>query len=477
MKTNLIWFRNDLRIRDNFALYSACKDETSIILALFIFTPEQWKFKKISSKKICLIYKNVISLRKELIKLNIVLHCYTSTTFLKSINYLIKFCKLNQVNHLYYNYEYDFISQKRDNIVIKKLQNCSIFSSGFHGSTLIKPGSITNQKGEMYKKYSCFKKKCIMLLPKELLNHVFIAPKKRKITTNKLHYRILSRSFSLKRFDEKLFPIGERKVLKILKYFLKKKFGNYDVNRNNLTLNSTSMLSAHLSIGIISPSQCLHFLFKSYPNVCKYSIEKCSWINELIWREFFKHSLFFFPFFSKQQVLCHWEHNIRWKNDMKTLNAWKKGKTGFPIVDAGMRQLNKLGWMHNRLRMITSSFLVKNLLINWKQGEKYFILQLIDGDLALNNGGWQWIASIGSDSVPYFRMFNPILQSKKFDKQGKFIKKYVPELKIISASKIHDPNLWNKTIREQINYPKPIINLVNSKKETLRIFKLAKYKI
>ncbi|QCI23305.1 deoxyribodipyrimidine photo-lyase [Buchnera aphidicola] len=475
MKTNLMWFRSDLRIRNNLALYSACQDCEATILALFISCPHQWKLNSMSSRKAFLIYKNIIFLKKELMKLNIYLYYHESTTFLESVNYLIKFCRKNKVNNLYYNYEYEFLEQKRDIMVMKKLKKYHIISNGFHSSTLIPPGVIINKKGEMYKKYSHFKNRCILEVLKNSLNDIFI-PKKRKTIILTSNTPIVPFDFNFHRFNEQLFPIGEIKVLKKLKLFFKNKFNKY-FTKNNSISNDTSMLSAHLSIGVLSPMQCLFLLFKYYPNTYAYYVKKCCWVNELIWREFFKHLLYFHPLLSQQKVLCDWENNIKWSNNEKHFEAWKRGKTGFPIVDAGMRQLNQLGWMHNRLRMVTSSFLVKNLLIDWRKGEQYFMSRLIDGDTALNNGNWQWISSIGSDSAPYFRIFNPILQSKKFDAQGKFIRKYIPELTKISYTNIHDPNTWNRKIRRRNSYPEPIINLADSKKTMLTVFKLAKYKL
>ncbi|ANF17057.1 deoxyribodipyrimidine photolyase [Buchnera aphidicola (Schlechtendalia chinensis)] len=474
MTINLVWFRNDLRIRNNLALASACKNRKSVVLALFISVLEQWKTNLISDRKAILIHEHVISLRKELMKLNIFLHYCKSSTFLKSIDCLITFCKKNKVQKLYYNYEYEFFEKKRDNIVAKRLKKNFILSKGFHNSTLFEPGSIVNKKGEMYKKYSHFKKKCIMSLSENNFNEYSI-PKKRKIFVKKNNFKISLLQFPIKKFYKQLFPIGEKKILKKLKLFLKNKIQSYNINRNCLSLNSTSMISAYLSIGVLSPIQCLSIFLKYHSNINTYTVGTCNWINELIWREFFKHLLYFYPLLSKNQVLCNWEKRIQWKNNEKHFHAWKNGRTGFPIIDAGMRQLNKIGWIHNRIRMITASFLVKNLLINWRNGEKYFISQLIDGDLALNNGNWQWIASIGNDSAPYFRIFNPIVQSKKFDNMGIFIKKYVPELKKVPISIIHDPHLWSNSIKATIKYPEPIVNLISSRKIAIKIFKLAKF--
>ncbi|XBC41032.1 MAG: deoxyribodipyrimidine photo-lyase [Buchnera aphidicola (Nurudea yanoniella)] len=477
MITNLVWFRNDLRIRDNLALYSACKNEKSIILGLFVFVPAQWKFHSISYKKSKFIYNSLVILKKDLMKLNIFLYFHESTTFLQSIKYITEFCKKKKIDNLYYNYEYGFFEKQRDILVEKKLKNYKISSYGFHSSTLITPGTIKNIKGNMYSKYSNFKKKCILiLLQKKLVSLTILKRQNTIIDTSHFHIPIFK--FPFEKFNTQIFPIGELKAIKKLKFFLKRKFNDYDINRNYFSLNSTSMLSVYFSIGILSPIRCFLILHKYY-SYTKYKkfVENCSWINELIWREFFKHLLYFYPKLSKQQVLCDWEKNIKWEKNKKNLNAWKKGETGFPIIDSAMKQLNQMGWMHNRLRMITSSFLVKNLLINWREGEKYFMSKLIDGDTALNNGGWQWIASVGLNNIPYFRIFNPLLQSKKFDKNGTFIKKYIPELKKLSAIEVHNPSLWNKETKKIVKYPKKIVSFSETKKIALKIFKFAKCKL
>lgn len=234
------------------------------------------------------------------------------------------------------------------------------------------------------------------------------------------------------------------------------------------------MLSPYLSLGVISARYCLQMILKKYQKTELTIILNSSWVNEIIWREFYYHLLINFPILGKSQSLLKWEKKIHWENNINYFNAWKNGQTGFPIIDAAMKQLNKTGWMHNRLRMITSSFLVKNLLIDWREGEKYFMYNLIDGDYALNNGGWQWSASIGSDSTPYIRIFNPLRQSKIFDKSGVFIKKYLPELKIIPNNYIHNPYEWIIKNDCKIDYPKPIINYKNSKEKFLSAYQLAR---
>lgn len=469
MQKNLIWFRNDLRISDNTALYQSCINYQDYVIALFISTPKQWNNHRISKKKISFIYHHVISLQKQLSKLNIVLYYHECTDFLNSIEYLIHFCKKYKINNLFYNYQYEINERSRDSFVKEKLSKTNILVNGFHDSLLVPPNYIKNKQNATYKNFYFFKKKII----KQLSNKIptcFPMPYKR-LKNNNFFSNHFSFSDLICNFDTDLFPIGEQKAIYRLKSFCKNKIKNYSFERNFPFLNSTSMISPYLSLGIISSRYCLSILLQTQNNINLNRVLNLSWFNEILWREFYYHLLIGFPQISQSKTLSTWEKNINWSNNDTHFSAWKKGETGFPIIDAGMRQLNQLGWMHNRLRMITASFLVKNLLIDWRKGEEYFISHLIDGDLALNNGGWQWAASTGNDSVPYTRIFNPWTQSKIFDASGVFIKKFIPELKKIPINYIHNPHKWlNKTI----DYPKPIINYSESRKKALLIFNNAK---
>ena len=188
-----------------------------------------------------------------------------------------------------------------------------------------------------------------------------------------------------------------------------------------------------------------------------------TWLKELIWREFYIHILYHFPQVRTQNFRPKYDQ-IQWRNNQEEYLAWKEGRTGYPIVDAGMRQLKTTGWMHNRARMITASFLVKHLLIDWRWGESWFMDNLIDGDLAANNGGWQWIAGTGTDASPYFRIFNPVTQSRKFDPEGIYIRKWVPELVGLDSKNIHSP--WEKNIQVK-DYPAPIVDHKTARERAL----------
>ncbi|MFQ3265582.1 MAG: deoxyribodipyrimidine photo-lyase, partial [Colwellia sp.] len=215
-----------------------------------------------------------------------------------------------------------------------------------------------------------------------------------------------------------------------------------------------SGISPYLAAGVISPRYVLRLLLNKYPDLLLAAdSEEFSWLNEIIWREFYRNLLFHEPRLSKHQCYKENYQDVRWDNDVTLFNAWCQGKTGYPLVDAAMRQLNQTGWMHNRLRMVVASFLTKHLLIDWRLGEKYFMQHLIDGDLASNNGGWQWAASTGCDAQPYFRIFNPIRQSERFDPTGIFIRKYIPELKSISDKAIHFPHQYIDDNKLNIYWP------------------------
>lgn len=474
MQKNLIWFRNDLRLYDNTALHQACKSNEDKVIGLFIATPKQWNDHYMSEKKISFIYYNLISLQKELLKLNIILYYHESTDFLNSVEYLLFFCENHKVQNLFYNYQYEINERSRDVLVKKKLSEKGCIVKGFHDNIFFSNKKIKNTKNETYKVFTFFKKNVIQ----NLYNNIpqcFPIPSKRQPDRNIFLNPIVFKNSNLN-FNKNIFPIGERTAINRLKNFFIYKMDDYSSKRNFPFLDSTSMLSPYLSSGIISSRCCLMMLLKTKKNFPSNIIFDSSWFNQILWRDFYYHLLIGFPKISKFKALASWEKEIPWINNMKHFTAWKEGNTGFPIIDAGMRQLNELGWMHNRLRMITSSFLVKNLLINWRKGEKYFISHLIDGDLALNNGGWQWSASVGCDSVPYIRTFNPLKQSKVFDTSGNFIKKFIPELKNVPNNYIHEPHTWSKQQNFKLDYPSPIVDYSNSRKRYLFTFNQARLK-
>ena len=276
------------------------------------------------------------------------------------------------------------------------------------------------------------------------------------------------------RIPLKHYSVGEKTARRCLNTFIDQKLQSYENKRDFPYQDQTSHLSTFLRTGELSIRTIWQELASAPSSLSKETFKK-----ELAWRDFYNMIYSTFPQ-QKEEAIQEKFRYIQWANDPEMFVKWQKGETGYPIIDAAMRQLNQTGWMHNRLRMITASFLVKNLHIDWRWGEKYFQKMLIDYDAANNIGGWQWAASTGTDAVPYFRIFNPIIQSKKFDNDGQFIKKYVPELKQVPQKYIHQPNLMNEALQTQYhvhlgeNYPKPIVDYASSKKQTLFLYEASK---
>jgi deoxyribodipyrimidine photo-lyase len=274
------------------------------------------------------------------------------------------------------------------------------------------------------------------------------------------------------------FPPGEEEALRRLEDFLADRCSGYAEWRNRLDLEGTAALSPYFRFGMISPclavNRALEMARASGDMEARHGYE--TWVNELIWREFYHTILYHFP------GVLHTAFNPRlrdilWRDDAAGLRDWQQGRTGFPVVDACMRQLAQTGWMHNRGRMIAASFLVKDLLIDWQKGERWFMSRLVDGDPAANNGGWQWTAGVGTDAAPYFRIFNPVLQGQKFDPRGDFVHRWVPELAAVPDKFIHTP--WLMPAEQQRclgvviggDYPAPMVERALARERTLRAYR------
>ncbi|WP_369309539.1 deoxyribodipyrimidine photo-lyase [Providencia rettgeri] len=466
---HLIWFRHDLRVTDNKALSLACADPQANVIALYTATPEQWQQHDVSARQIAFIHQNLVELQHSLAQLGIPLICHTTNNFANAAKWVLDYAKEQQADALFFNRQYEWNEKKRDEWLIAHADTIQVH--GVDDALLLPPGTVTNQKGEMYQVYTPFRRAFLTQLSVTDCRSLR-APEKR---AEPLEIKTALPLFPHEHQEIPTFPAGEQAGLKRLRLFCAQKVTDYQQDRDFPAIDGTSQLSPYLAIGVLSPRQCFNRLQAENPQVLDSPDSGAfCWLNELIWREFYTHLLVAFPRLCRHQPFIQWTQYIHWNDSPTDFAAWKTGQTGYPIVDAAMRQLNTTGWMHNRLRMIVASFLVKDLLIDWRKGEKYFMSQLIDGSLAANNGGWQWSASTGVDASPWFRIFNPTTQGQKFDAQGTFIRHWLPELRTVPAKYIHTPHEWAEENNIHLDYPKPIVDHKQARLNTLEAFEAGK---
>ena len=470
MTTHLVWLRNDLRITDNKALHAACEDPQARVLAVFIATPGQWQQHAMAPRQAAFIYANLLQVQRALAAKGIELVSHQCHDFSNAVTWLVDFCQRQRVSALFYNRQYEINERQRD-VRLEKALAGQVICHSFDDSLLLPPGSVQTGNGEMYKVFTPFRRAFLQRLSESNINSL-PAPRQRG---EAVHFTVPEK-FDYPQVEvAEAYPAGEEAALQRLRTFCREQVQDYVKQRDLPAIAGTSQLSPYLAIGVLSPRQCVNRLRVECPDVQENPESGAfCWLNELVWREFYRHLMVAHPALCKHRPFIDWTDNVRWNRNDEMLQAWQQGRTGYPIVDAAMRQLNATGWMHNRLRMITASFLVKDLLIDWRSGERYFMSQLLDGDLAANNGGWQWAASTGTDAAPYFRIFNPTTQGERFDPQGTFIRKWLPELMDVPDNDIHQPHRWAEKHRSVLRYPLPIVDHKQARLETLAAFDMAK---
>ena len=422
---SLVWFRSDIRMDDNPALREACANYSEVH-AIYLYSPKQLNAHNESNVKIDFLIQNLTILNNILNKFNIPLTVLESDGF-DNDSLLIKDISIErQIDKVFWNNQIGEDEQARDRKTIEFLSKINIEHESFFDQVVYEPGTLKTGQGGPYSVFTPFKRKWIENFDMDFLdiNFKYEVKKPSKISSNieSFNFQFIQNHT----VDMNQWRPGEDEAAARLNNFLKNKIIDYSKNRNDPIIDGTSRISPYLALGIISSKRCIlealklnNFEFNSG------HIGITKWIDEIVWREFYKNIMFCFPKVSKGQPFQDYSKLIKWRYVESEFNAWKKGITGFPIVDAAMRQLQNEGWMHNRLRMVVAMFFTKNMLHDWRLGEAYFMQNLIDGDFASNNGGWQWSSSTGTDAAPYFRIFNPITQYNNFDKEGLFITNYI----------------------------------------------------
>ena len=469
----LLWFRQDLRIFDHTALHHAMAAGPT--LAMVVLSPEQWRLHHDAALKIDFYLRQLTQLKADLQALNVPLMVVKIDRWhdiAQAFEHLIQ--RFN-ISGLYAHREAGHNEQKRDQIVQATLNKHHIETHFFDDTSLFPFGTIRNKTGQPYQVFGAFKKQCYERLSISL-PQCYPRPETQAdldvdLSQDEQHIPSLS-ELGLKEVSatqQALWPVGEDYALDLLDDFLADRVEAYHEARDYPNIDGTSQLSAYLNIGMLSVRACIQALFRKQYGDFHFSNQgQQIWLDELLWREFYLHILFDFPKVSKHLPFKDQTQTLAWRSAPEDLSAWQQGKTGIPIVDAGIRQMLATGWMHNRVRMIVAMFLSKNLLIDWRLGEAWFMQHLIDGNLAANNGGWQWCASTGTDAVPYFRIFNPVSQSQKFDPQGEYLRKWLPELAHLDTKEIHDP--YAKNPQRELDYPRPIVDLKQSRLRAIQAF-------
>lgn len=425
IQNGLFIFRRDLRLYDNTTLLEASKNCNNLHVC-FIFTPEQIteanKYK--SDNAIQFMIESLNDLKHHIDNANGVFNIFygTNDDVLKNV------FKHNSIDAVYFNTDYSPYARERDISIISLCKKNNVLCHQNHDYYLQVPGTIQTTTGSCYKKYTPFMNAVINKKVNPINKSKISNISKSLLKMAKKHSYSLDQSSELYNNNPDILVKGGRtNGIKQLKKALKDQC-NYTVKRDTLDYN-TSFLSAYIKFGCVSIREVYHNIRD------KFSL-KHGMIRELIWRDFFAHVLYNFPSVVGQSYIKKYR-KIIWSNSITNFDKWKNGKTGFPVVDAGMRQLNETGYMHNRCRMICATFLIKVLLLDWRLGEQYFAQKLTDYDIASNNGNWQGISGTGVDMKPYFRTMNPWIQSKKFDPECVYIKRWVPELEQLQPKEIH----------------------------------------
>jgi len=467
MSTTIWWIRRDLRLRDNQALAAAQQTGENVI-PLFIIDPILIESQPRPEKRLNFLWGGLHALDENLRQAGSRLVVRRGDP----ISQLTRLVTETQATAIFAEEDFTPYAQKRDLRVLEQLPlNLT------PGLTILPVGSVLKADGYPYTVFTPFSK-AWKTFPLPQADAVLPKPEQIKTPAGITSFPLPSHPHLSE------FLPGEAEAQKRLQKFLT---GNqapifqYLELRERPDLEGTSLLSPYLRFGMISVRELVIAARNAIQKAANTDTSKSTqtWLNELIWREFFISILAHFPQVRRQSFRPALRQ-IRWRNEPAEFDAWKNGLTGYPIVDAGMRQLFQTGWMHNRARMIVASFLVKDLLIDWRWGEAWFMQNLVDGDLAANNGGWQWSAGTGTDAAPYFRIFNPILQGKKFDPRGDYIRYWVPELAEVPIKYIHNPWEMPDQIQTQVGvqvgseYPDPIVDHAFARERSLEAYRLAK---
>lgn len=476
----IVWFRRDLRLNDQPALTAAC-GECDEVIPLFVFDEPLLLSHVFGSACVNFMLGCLQDVAASLARRGITLQWCRGMP----AEEVVRAAREWKADVVYWNRDYEPGAIERDRVVQQRLAQIGVIARTFKDHVVFEAGEVRSATGKPMQRYSAYRARW---WAQWQAVQPTILPIPRLLTAKKAVSLPVPPPLPSPA-DLGYAPValwiqpGEQHAQKRLRRFAQGPIHAYITGRNLPAVDGSSVLSPHFRFGTLSARAAVHAALASLMQDRRVSRpDVFTWIDELIWREFFQQVLATFPRVVDgpfREVPTPAPRAPGAERD-RLYRAWCEGKTGFPIVDAGMRQLNRTGWMHNRVRMIVASFLIKDLRVDWQSGERYFMQHLIDADVAANNGNWQWCASTGTDAMRGYRIFNPLLQSKKFDPNGEYIRRYVPELATISPAAIHEPHAMTDEDRERsscrigLNYPAPIIDHQRARQEYLDLGKAAK---
>jgi deoxyribodipyrimidine photo-lyase len=483
------WFKRDLRLNDNRALAAASEKARSKnvpLVCIFIVSPQDYQAHLTSAIRVDFELRTLAILKADLDKLNVPLFVTTVDSRKDVPSYIMKKCAEWGAKHVFCNIEYEVDELRRETKLTKECLERGIDFSARHDDVLVPPGELKAGSGKQYSVYTPWFRAWVrhlhdhplLLKGSELpkANDKSVRSKFKTLFEVDIPSAPSNKSLTSKQKEHfsHLWPAGEHEAQARMERFAAERISKYKDDRNFLGENANSSLSVHFSSGTLSARTAIRCA-QSKNSSKKLDAGNAGimcWISEVAWRDFYKHVLAHWPYVCMHKPFKYECSNIKWDYNEEHFQRWCEGQTGFPVVDAAMRQLKHTGYMHNRARMIVASFLAKDLLLDWRKGERYFMENLVDGDFASNNGGWGFSASTGVDPQPYFRIFNPLLQSEKFDASGEYIRKWVPELKDVVGKAIHDPyGRGAAKIAKTNGYPKPIVDHSERRKIALERYK------
>ena len=459
----LVWFRRDLRLHDNPALHAACSDADEIVPVAFVSSLDNGS--EASGAREVFRLGSVACLDGELRRRGgyLVLLDGDAAEGLPALLHSAR------AQGMYHERSWDPEARTTDQRVARAVREAGGVVCEFPGRTVHEPDALRTGAGRPFTVFTPFYR-AWSALP--------IEPPLPPPATLRCAEGLGRVRFANGQVIASFAP-GEPAGRTALNAFVEQRLASYARKRDMLAVDGTSRLSPHLAAGTISAREVVWTVQRAMESMGEGDRESARvFISEIAWRDFFYHVLYHYPGAVERSFRPELS-DIAWVNDAAMLSAWQEGRTGYPVVDAAMRQLLAEGWMHNRARMVTASFLTKDLLIDWRQGERWFMRQLIDGDVASNTGGWQWSAGTGTDAQPYFRVFNPVTQGRRFDPDGAYVRRFVPELARVPAHAIHEP--WRMTAAEQSvaacrigrDYPEPIVDHARQRLEAVRVYREA----